>query len=160
LQHEDIMSELHRQSWINRREASRILIASAAFTAAAGILGPLRKRALAAAVIPCGSECRSEKGILNMTQDLAKLSAEHFEQLIGKTFTIGEYLLKLRDVQRRPNTASHFRQQFSLTFEIPRDLPIRSDVMAVQHPAIGEHHLLVTQVIDNIDETALEICFA
>ena len=154
------MSEQHHTTLINRRDMNRILVAGGAFAAAAGIFGSVCKRALAAAVVPCGSECRPEKGLVTMTQDLAKLSAEHFERLIGETFTIGEYQLKLRDVQRRPQTVSRFRQQFSLTFEIPRDLPIRSDVIPVHHPAIGEHHLLVTQVIDNIGGTALEICFA
>ena len=52
------------------------------------------------------------------------------------------------------------RQQFAITFELPRDVPIRSEVLPVSHPAIGRHDLLVTQVIDTVDKTALEICFS
>ena len=153
------MSEQLRPSEISRRKANWILIAGGALTAAMGLSGALSKRA-AAAGIPYGSPSRPQKGSMIMTQDLAKLSAEHFEQLIGETFKIGEYEFELREVRRRPHMVPRFRQQFSLTFAIPRDLPIRSEVVSVRHPAIGEHLLLVTQIADNIDETALEICFA
>jgi hypothetical protein len=32
--------------------------------------------------------------------------------------------------------------------------------LAVAHPAIGRHDLLVTQVLDGADGTALEVCFS
>ena len=104
--------------------------------------------------------CSSDlKGLANMTQDLATLAAEHFEPLVGETFTIGEYQVTLRDV-RRQKIRSRFREQFSITFKVPRDLPIRSERLPVAHPAIGRHDLLVTQILDAADGTALEICFS
>jgi hypothetical protein len=52
-----------------------------------------------------------EKGRIDMTQDLASLAPEHFEPLIGHTFTIGDHQVTLRDVRRRGRTTSRFREQ-------------------------------------------------
>jgi hypothetical protein len=101
-----------------------------------------------------------EKGPIDMTQDLAKLAPEHFEPLIGHTFTIGDHQVTLRDVRRRGRTTSRFREQFSLLFSLPHEIPIGSEVLAVSHPALGRCDLLVTQVIDEAEGTALEICFS
>jgi hypothetical protein len=98
--------------------------------------------------------------VADMTQDLAKLAAEHFEPLVGETFTVGEFQLILRDVRRKQKMTSRFREQFAITFKAPRDLPIRSELVSVAHPAIGRHDLLVTQIFDDVDGTALEICFS
>jgi hypothetical protein len=101
-----------------------------------------------------------EKGRIDMTQDLASLAPEHFEPLIGHTFTIGDHQVTLRDVRRRGRTTSRFREQFSLLFSRPHEVPIGSEVLPVSHPALGQCELLVTQVIDDAEGTALEICFA
>jgi hypothetical protein len=101
-----------------------------------------------------------EKGRIDMTQDLASLAPEHFEPLIGHTFTIGDHQVTLRDVRRRGRTTSRFREQFSLLFSRPHEVPIGSEVLPVSHPALGQCELLVTQVIDEAEGTALEICFA
>jgi hypothetical protein len=101
-----------------------------------------------------------EKGRIDMTKDLAKLAPEHFEPLIGHTFTIGQHQVTLRGVRRRGQAASRFREQFSLLFSAPREIPIGSEVLAVSHPALGRCDLLVTQVIDEAEGTALEICFS
>ncbi len=101
-----------------------------------------------------------EKGPIDMTQDLAKLAPEHFEPLIGHTFTIGEHQVTLRDVRRRGQAAARFREQFSLLFSLPHEMAIGSEVLAVSHPALGQCDLLVTQVIDEAEGTALEICFS
>jgi hypothetical protein len=137
---------------ISRRNAIRLL-AAAAFAAAAAM--------------PRGQADQPEKGSANMPhdiakQDLSKLAAEHFEPLVGETFTVGSYQLTLRDVRRGIKTSSRFRHQFAITFKVPhgRALPIRSELLPVAHPAIGRHDLLVTQILDESDGTALEICFS
>jgi hypothetical protein len=101
-----------------------------------------------------------ERGRIDMTQDLASLAPEHFEPLIGHAFTIGDHQVTLRDVRRRGGTTSRFREQFSLLFSRPHEVPIGSEVLPVSHPALGRCELLVTQVIDDAEGTALEICFA
>jgi hypothetical protein len=145
------MNGSDRSTVISRRDATRLLAALAAVVTGAVAAGSLRG---AAAHAGC-----AEKGSVTMTQDLAKLAAEHFEPLVGETFTIGDYQVTLRDV-RRQKFRSRFREQFSVTFKAPPDLPIRSERMPVSHPAIGRHELLVTQVLDAADGTALEICFS
>ena len=60
----------------------------------------------------------------------------------------------------RGQAASRFREQFSLLFSLPQEIPIGSEVLAVSHPALGQCDLLVTRVIDEAEGTALEICFA
>ena len=141
------MDAANRGHVISRRDVTRLLATVAA------IVG--------GAVVPMhgADAAHGKKGVLNMTQDLATLAAEHFEPLIGETFTIGDYQVTLRDV-RRQKFRSRFREQFSITFNAPRDLPIRSERLPVTHPAIGRHELLVTQVLDAADGTALEICFS
>ncbi len=65
-----------------------------------------------------------------MTQDLANLAPEHFEPLIGHTFTIGEHEVTLRDVHRRERTTARFREPFSLVFSLPHEVAISSEVLA------------------------------
>ena len=86
-----------------------------------------------------------------MTQDLANLAPEHFEPLIGHTFTIGEHEVTLRDVHRRERPTPQFREPFSLVFSLPHEVPIGSEVLPVSHPALGQCDLLVTQVIDEAE---------
>ncbi|WP_298604036.1 hypothetical protein [uncultured Sphingorhabdus sp.] len=97
--------------------------------------------------------------VIEMTTELRDLTAEHFEALIGETFEIDGQKTVLRSVRRGPPTPSRFRDQFALTFDTPANTKIRSDVVSVIHPAVGEHNLLVTQVIHSVQPTALEICF-
>jgi hypothetical protein len=140
-----------RSTKISRRDASRLLAAIATV-----VTGAAAASALRAAVADPGC---LEKGAVTMTQDLATLAAEHFEPLIGETFTIGDHQVTLREVHRQ-KMRSRLRQQFSLLFNAPRDLALRSESLPVSHPAIGRHELLVTQVLDGPDGTALEICFS
>jgi hypothetical protein len=141
----------------SRRAAVKLLTAatlSGTFVAAspASAEAPTPRRAVDAIHL--------EKGPIDMTQELANLAPEHFEPLIGHTFTIGEHQVTLRDVRRRGQAASRFREQFSLLFSLPHEIPIGSEVLPVSHPALGRCDLLVTQVIDGAEGTALEICFS
>jgi hypothetical protein len=141
----------------SRRDAMKVLTAAAlsgtfVATSAGAAQALIRRRAVDA--------IRLEKGPIDMTKDLAKLAPEHFEPLIGHTFTVGQHQVTLRDVRRRGRAASRFREQFSLLFSLPRETPIGSEVLAVSHPALGRCDLLVTQVIDEAEGTALEICFS
>ena len=92
-----------------------------------------------------------------MTQDLAQLAAEHFEPLVGETFTVGQYQVTLRDVRRRHKIGSRFREQFALVFKAPQGLPIGRTVHGTR--AMGRYDLLVRQIIDDIDGTALNLLF-
>jgi hypothetical protein len=138
----------------SRREAVQLL-------AAAALSGGALVSPVAAAIRrPAFDAIPLEKGLVDMAQDLANLAPEHFEPLIGHTFTIGEHEVTLRDVRRRGRTTSRFREQFSLVFSLPHEVPIRSELLPVSHPAIGRCDLLVTQVMDDAQGTALEICFS
>jgi hypothetical protein len=138
----------------SRREAVQLL-------AAAALSGGAVVSPVAAAIRrPAFDAIPLEKGLVDMAQDLANLAPEHFEPLIGHTFTIGEHEVTLRDVRRRGRTTSRFREQFSLVFSLPHEVPIRSELLPVSHPAIGRCDLLVTQVMDDAQGTALEICFS
>jgi hypothetical protein len=99
------------------------------------------------------------QGAAGARHDLAKLAADHFEPLIGQTFTVGGNPVTLRNVHRGRTTRAQFRQQFAIVFDAPQNLSIRSETLPVSHPAVGGHDLLVTQVMDGLDRTALEICF-
>jgi hypothetical protein len=140
----------------SRRDAMKLLTAAAlsgTFAMSAAAAEALTRRRAVDAI-------HLEKGSIDMTKDLAKLAPEHFEPLIGHTFTIGQHQVTLRDVRRRGRAASRFREQFSLLFSLPHETPIGSEVLAVSHPALGQCDLLVTQVIDEAEGTALEICFS
>ena len=154
------MNESKRQATISRRGAIRLLAATATLVACAVVTNPFRGAGLARARLPRGDAAHLGKGLATMTQDLAKLAADHFEPLVGETFTVGQYQLPLRAVRRSAKNGSRFREQFAIIFKAPRGLSMGSELLPVAHPAIGRHELLVTQVIDDIDGTALEICFS
>jgi hypothetical protein len=139
----------------SRREVVQLLAAAVLSSGAVVSLSPV------AAEVAIGRHAvQLEKGRIDMTQDLANLAPEHFEPLIGHTFTIGEHEVTLRDVHRRERTTSRFREPFSLVFSLPHEVPISSEVLSVSHPTIGQCDLLVTQVIDAAEGSALEICFS
>jgi hypothetical protein len=152
------MKERHAGAAASRRDAVRLLAAAAVaggaimMTSPAAAVALFRRRVLDA--------IRSQKGLVDMAQDLANLVPEHFEPLIGDTFSIGEHQVTLRNVRRRGRTTSRFREQFALLFSLPHEVPIGSELLSVSHPAIGRCDLLVTQVIDEAEGTALEICFS
>jgi hypothetical protein len=152
------MTSQHANSETSRREAL-VLIAAAAFAGAALVRLP----SAGAAPVRQSREANAvhiEKGQGRMTQDLAKLAPEHFEPLVGQPFTVGPYQVVLRNVRRAGRSGSRFREQFALVFALQHEVSIRSELLPVAHPAIGQHDLLVTQVIDGSDGSALEICFS
>jgi hypothetical protein len=146
---------------ISRRQVNRLFAVAVLSIGGGSPIGLVARADAAKRAALDGHLVHPQKGLLQMTQDVSKLVAEYFEALIGETFAIGDHKIKLRAVvRRRPATPARFREQFSLTFEMPTGATIRSDVVPVAHPAIGRHDLLVTQVVDTTDLTALEICFA
>lgn len=146
---------------INRRAAIQFLATTAALVAGAFVTASSGGTATRAGIcVPRDGGTHSKKGLANMTRDLAELAAEHFEPLVGETFSIGQYQATLRDVRRSRKVSARFREQFALVFEAAPGLPIRSELLFVVHPAIGRHSLLVTQIVDELDGTALEICFS
>jgi hypothetical protein len=151
------MTSRHQDIEANRRDALRLIAVALAGAA-------LVRTPLAAAAPPTrGREMKavhSERGQPDMTQDLAKLAPEHFEPLVGQPFTVGTYEVVLRSVRRAGKRGPRFREQFALVFSLPHEVPIRSELLPVAHPAIGQYDLLVTQVIDGSDGSALEICFS
>jgi hypothetical protein len=144
----------------------RRLLGAAAGLAGAAVTNLFGGGVTAAAALPYADAIFPEKSLVNatqdlVTQDLAKLAAGHFEQLVGESFTVGQYQVTLRQVRRRQHKSSaRFREQFALVFKGPQALPIGSEVLPVTHPAIGRHGLLVTQTVGEINGTALEICFS
>jgi hypothetical protein len=154
------MTEANRRATISRREAIRLFAVTSVLVTGGMLVNPLCGEARAMTSTRRAVTAHAQKGLADMTLDLAQLAAEHFEPLVGETFTIGQYQLTLRDVYRRHKIGSRFREQFALVFTVPHELPMRSELLPVAHPAIGRHDLLVTQIIDHIDGTALEICFS
>jgi hypothetical protein len=152
------MTIQRRSTEASRRDALRII-------AAAALAGAAVARPPSAAAAPATRSLETnavhiEKGRPDMTQDLATLAAEHFEPLVGQSFNIGPYQVMLRNVRRAGRAGSRFREQFALVFSLPHEMPIRSELLPVAHPAIGRYDLLVTQIFDERDGSALEICFS
>jgi hypothetical protein len=151
------MASQYQDSGASRRDALRLIAVALAGAAL------VRMPSAAAGPATRGLETNavhSERGQPDMTQDLAKLAPEHFEPLVGQSFNVGAYQVVLRNVRRAGRNAPRFREQFALVFSLPHAVPIRSELLPVAHPAIGQYDLLVTQVIDGIDGSALEICFS
>jgi hypothetical protein len=152
------MTIQHRSTEASRRDALRVIAAVALAGAAL-----VRPSSAAAAPVTRSRETNAvhiEKGQPDMTQDLATLAPEHFEPLVGQPFNVGPYQVVLRNVRRAGRTGSRFREQFALVFSLPQEVPIRSELLPVAHPAIGRYDLLVSQVVDESDGSALEICFS
>jgi hypothetical protein len=126
---------------------------------AAGAVGVVGIASTAEAAVPHGHRRHSTKGSIAMTKELGEFTIEHFETLVGENFVINGQEARLLTVRRGLATPARFREPFSLSFATPAGTTIRSEVVPVFHPAIGRHDLLVTQVIDSEQPTALEICF-
>lgn len=141
---------------VSRREAIRLV---AATPAAGAMLASSLPAALAGRSITGADAAGVAQAGAHAPTGLAKLSAEHFEPLVGERFTVGDDTLTLSDVRRGLKSRAGFRQQFALTFNALRDVPAPTDVLPVSHPAIGRHDLLVTQINGPVG-TALEICFS
>jgi hypothetical protein len=148
---EGAMKESNRPA-INRRDAIGLLAASPV------IASPLGAAAWAGASGLGTDAVQHGQGPLRMAANSAKLTAEHFEPLIGKTFAVGQHRLMLKKVRRGPKTASRFRQQFAIEFHAPQELTLADGPLSVSHPAIGRQQLLVTQVGKGAGR-AVEICF-
>ncbi|MGA3310824.1 MAG: hypothetical protein ABSD08_19765 [Xanthobacteraceae bacterium] len=144
---------------ITRRDSIRLLAVTPAVASNAVLANLFSGAAWAAALMPGADAAHLGQGSAGVPRNLAKLAAEHFEPLVGGSFTVGEDEVTLRNVRRRLNTGSRFREQFSVVFNAPRNSSILSETLPVSHPAIGRHDLLVTQILDGVDSTALEICF-
>jgi len=139
---------------ISRRDAIRLIAATPASGAvfASSLPGVASATILASAKAGAGA---LPHGSTAAMQGLAKLTAAHFEPLVGETFSIGGDRLTLTEVRRGPASGAPFRQQFALTFNAPRH-SMSSDIVPVSHPAIGRHDLHVAQVA----RAELEICFS
>jgi len=144
------MSSKSRFATISRRDAIRLFATTPASGAVLASSFPI------AAVSAAEAVDRAAYPSAGTAASLVKLSAQHFESLVGQQFTIGDDQVMLKSVRRGPESGAGFRQQFALVFAAPRDCPLQSDVLPVSHPAIGRHELHVAQV----GGAALEICFS
>jgi hypothetical protein len=149
------MKDTSRAGLISRRDAIGLFAAMPALGANAALTNVFGGSALLGPTV-LGAEAAS--ACAGASHELSELSVEQFEALVGETFAVGDSLATLRDVRRGPD--SPFRQQFAMTLDAPQSASIASDLVAVSHPAIGEHDLFVTQISDGADRKALEICFA
>jgi len=150
------MKESDRPGHISRRDTIRLLPMSATLVAGAVTASSIPNAAWAAVSASYETTAHSGQDSPDTAQDLAKLAAEHFEPLVGETFTIGGNEVTL-SVRRGPKTGSRFREQFAVVFDAPQQQSLPSEPLLVSHPAIGRHNLLVSQIIDG---RALEICFS
>lgn len=143
------MTETHKTSAIGRRDALGLIAATVVADVALSL--PLQ-----AATMSAGATAASP----HAASDLAKLTAEHFEPLVGQTFMVGTDALTLKKVRRGYDSGPNFRRQFGILFDAPQPLPFQSETMAVWHPVIGRHDLLATQVGNGVDRGKVEICFS
>ena len=137
---------------VSRRDAIRLIAATPASGAVLALPG------VASATIPASANGGARvlsHGSAAAVQDLARLSAAHFEPLVGESFTIGGDRAILTEVRRGLASGAPFRQQFALTFSGPRN-SMPADMVTVSHPAIGRHDLHVAPV----GGAELEICFS
>lgn len=142
----------------SRRDA---LLALTAAIVPGTVLGlPLRAAACAGGRSQTATAARAVSALAATARGPAELAAEHFEPLVGETFTIGENPVTLRRVSRLGKSGSPFREQFAVTFEAPANVLPPLEPLRVSHPAVGRHDLLVTQIGNPAQGTALEICFA
>ncbi len=147
------MTEAHKTSAIGRRDALGLIAATVVADVALSL--PARAAAMSAEAA-AGATAASPRAV----SDLAKLTAEHFEPLVGQTFMVGENALTLGKVRRGQNSGPRFRQQFGIVFHAPQRLSFHSETLQVSHPAVGRHDLLATQVSNGVDRGKVEICFA
>jgi hypothetical protein len=153
------MKDENRSGMISRRDAMGLFAATPALGANVALSNALRGTALAgASVLSAG--VANACGYAAAPSELSQLAAEHFEPLVGDTFLVGDASVTLRDVRRGLPTQPGFRQQFAMTFDAPQTLSISSDIASLSHPAIGQHDLFVTEVIESADRKSLEICFS
>jgi hypothetical protein len=148
------MDNTERPEPISRRDAIGLFAATPALGANAALTRAFGGVALTGASIFGADAAAARAGA---SPDLSRLTVEHFEALVGDTFTIGDTTMTLRDVRRGPDAS--FRQQFAMIFDAPPEVSIASGLVPVSHPATGRHDLFVT-VDDKAGRKALEICFS
>jgi hypothetical protein len=148
------MTDKNEFAAISRREAIGIIAVTSASGAVLTGLHPVVTMAGASALGAPAAGVAQNAG--EPERSLAKLAAEHFEPLIGEKFTIGGDEVTLSEIRHGPESGAQFRQQFALTFDTPRGLPVGGDIVPLSHPAIGRHELHVTGATGR----ALEICFS
>ena len=142
-----------RDSWaIGRRDALGLIAATV--VADAVWSGPLQ-----AAALPGTPAAGTAARLTTGAPQLAELTAEHFEPLVGQAFTVGDSMMTLRKVRRGCESGPRFREQFGIVFDAPRELALQSDILPLSHPAVGRHDVLVGQV-GAPGSAKLEICFA
>jgi hypothetical protein len=148
------MTDKNEFAAISRRDAIGLIAVTSVSGAVLTGSHPVATRAAGSALgAPAAGVTQN---VVGPARSLAKLVAEHFEPLIGKTFTIGADEVTLSGVCHGPKSGAQFRQQFALTFDTPRGLSIGGDIMPLLHPAIGRHELHVTGATGR----TLEICFS
>lgn len=150
------MEETNRPAGINRRDVIGLLTVTPTLVSSP-VLANTFGAAAQAASTAFADRARHRKLAASSAQHLARLAAEHFEPLVGDTFTIGEDKVTLSGVRR--GHRSRYRDQFAVVFSAPRNASVPLEPLSVSHPAIGQHDLLVTEVLDGGGRTALEICF-
>jgi hypothetical protein len=149
------VNDTNQAALFSRRAALGLFAATPALSTDAALTRVFGGAAMAGASV-LGADAASACG--DAAHDLSQLSVEHFEALVGETFTVGDAPMTLRDVRRGPPTP--FRMQFAMTFDAAADAPMASDVRTVAHPAIGQHDLYVSEVRSGADRRAVEICFS
>jgi hypothetical protein len=144
------MKDTSRPTTVSRRDTIRLLPLTA--SALAGVIAAEVGEGAALACGAPGLHAGSGE-----PRELAALTAEHFEPLVGETFTVGETAMTLKEVRHGHNAGPRFRTQFAAVFRGPQMQPLQSEIMPLSHPAIGRYDVFVNQIGGG---RSLEICFS
>lgn len=152
------MTQKNHFPTIGRRDALGLIAAT--IVADTVWTGPLQACGLSGGpTIGATTEEVGAVAALDGTPDLAGLTADHFEPLIGQSFMVGDQAMTLRKVRRGLSSGPQYRQQFGILLDAPGDLPLQSEVLPLAHPALGRHDVLVSPA-GIPGATVLDICFA
>jgi hypothetical protein len=151
------MTQKNRFPIIGRRDALGLMAAT--IVADTVWTGPLQACGLSGGpTIGAVTEAGAVAG-LDGTPDLAGLTADHFEPLVGQSFMVGDQAMTLRKVRRGLSSGPQFREQFGIILDAPQDLPLQSEVLPLSHPALGRYDVLVSPA-DVPGAAVLDVCFA
>jgi hypothetical protein len=153
------MRKTDRLGTVNRREAVGVLAATPILLSGSVAAAPFGGAAWASASAPSAASPATGSAA-HGAKTLAKLTAEHFEPLVGETFGVGDAVVTLRSVRRGHKSGRRFRRQFAVLFDAPPNVSIGSAPAPVSHPAIGRYDLFVTQIVDPAGRPTLQICFS
>ena len=77
--------------------------------------------------------------------DLADLTADDFEPLLGDRFRLDDHAVELSEVNRSGQSGAS-REQFSLVFSGGSDPPLPQAIYGLEHPKVGRLELFIVPI--------------